>query len=171
MIQVEPWDPERRKVRDLTAFFRGPRMTRDIPPYDPARARMEGPGEPYEGARSIPEELTHVLGMQGTLHHLAMQQQHIGPAEWRDLHLRQAALSDRLHLTFGGEDYERAAIEAAWLLQVEDCKRRDLVIGPWQPDAIHWPQLTADPSSGCRDYVRQEYAAWRAVIREAHRAG
>jgi hypothetical protein len=167
--------PEHR-VSDVSAFFQGSHaaaMTRAlsvVPPYDPARPRLDGPGEPYHGAPAIGDELSAILGIAETLHRLGMQGQHIARGEWRDLQLRQAALSDRLALVNGGADNERAAIEAAWILQVKDCECRDAVLGEWQPDAIHWPTLTRDPASGCRDYVRQEYAAWRRVIREAHRA-
>lgn len=170
LVQVIPLQ-QRPQLSNLGPYFRGVDRGFKRLKVDPV---IEGEqlldGRPYAAAPSVAAEVRHLLGLQSVVHGLIGQGQQITPVEIREILLRTAAVCDRLALLVPEDDAEATAVQAAWELQAHDVAHRRLVVGEWQPDAIHWTPLTDDPGSGDRLYVRQEYPLWAAAFEPGWRS-
>jgi hypothetical protein len=171
LVQVVPLQ-QRRKLSDLSPYFQGVNRGLSRTKVDPViEGEQQIDGRPYAAAPSVAAEVRHLLGLQRVVHRIIAEGQHLTPMETRELILRQAAICDRLALyTPDAADAEATAVQCAWELQRHDVDHRRLVLGEWQPDAIHWTPLTDDPASGCRLYVRQEYPLWLATFEAGWRS-
>lgn len=150
---------ERPQPADLAPLMRGVRAARES--VRVLGGQVVADGRPYAAAPPMARELTHIMTTGATLVRIQVNNLQILPPEWREMHLRTAALADRVALQLGGADDAAAAVQAAHQLQCYDLRHRELVRGEWQPDAIHWETaLGEDPATGSREYVRQEYPLW-----------
>lgn len=157
---------DKPKPSNVAPYFNG---TRRPATARKSRNQVYAVGGCYHMAPAPGVELAAILFEQAN--HFAARQAGVPvtPGDTRALHLRTAVLLDRLALESDNPQDVVAANRSAWVLQHWDRDHRIHVRGEWQPDAVHWSELTADPESGCTGYVRQEYALWRRTRPGARR--